>query len=413
MEAPNSSNTEIIGEVFATKYAIPLCPLDPPMLVETIDGRVLLSGPVKAAAQPLRLVIGDHEEAIQFYIASGQVLSSPRVSLLPDLAEFMDVFSEQEADRLLLHRPYDCPIDLVPDAQLPKTGDLRLCCDYRRLNAIMVCNRYPLPLIPTSRVRATKRWMPCPENLIHEPVDLWPWIWNTQRYEEGVEQQRAEVGPASPWTFNNDLLKYWDRLYVPAILSQCHDNPAAEHFGLFKTLNLVSRTFWWPSCATAHMFIQHIFRLHGLPDRVVPDRRAQFTAQFWKGLMEALDVHICLSSVHHPETDGGMEKVIGILEQYLCCFVNQQQNNWVDYLAVVEFAFNNSQHTSTQTMPFLANGGYHPCFFPLTPVNSPVPAVVLELAVGDRMWLSTLRSWATVTFGCSRWRPSSTRWPIA
>ncbi|XP_013924279.1 PREDICTED: WD repeat domain phosphoinositide-interacting protein 2-like [Thamnophis sirtalis] len=37
-----------------------------------------------------------------------------------------------------------------------------------------------------------------------------------------------------------------------------------------------------------------------------------------------------------------------MLEQYLCCFVNQQQNDWADYLAVVEFAFNNSQHTSTQ-----------------------------------------------------------------
>ncbi|KAG8147134.1 hypothetical protein E2320_022533, partial [Naja naja] len=54
----------------AAQYAVPQCPVDPLMLVETIDGRVLLSGPIKATTQPLRLTIGSHEEAIQFYITS-------------------------------------------------------------------------------------------------------------------------------------------------------------------------------------------------------------------------------------------------------------------------------------------------------------------------------------------------------
>ncbi|ETE59206.1 ATP-binding cassette sub-family A member 12, partial [Ophiophagus hannah] len=57
--------------VFAAQNAVPQCPIDPPMLVETINGRVLLSGPIKAAMQPLHLTIGSHEEAIQFYITSG------------------------------------------------------------------------------------------------------------------------------------------------------------------------------------------------------------------------------------------------------------------------------------------------------------------------------------------------------
>ncbi|KAM3854145.1 uncharacterized protein M6D78_019368 [Vipera latastei] len=140
--------------------------------------------------------------------------------------------------------------------------------------------------------------------------------------------------------------------------------------------------------------------------------------------MRALDIKVCLSSAHHPQTDGGTEKVIGILEQYLRCYVNLQQDNWVDYLAIAEFAFNNSQHTSTQMTPFLANVGYHPRFFPLSPVDSPEPAAnefmaelqaihrlvrrQLEkakadykrfadrsrrdtppLSVGDRVWLST------------------------
>ncbi|KAK9395794.1 PEG10: Retrotransposon-derived protein PEG10 [Crotalus adamanteus] len=142
------------------------------------------------------------------------------------------------------------------------------------------------------------------------------------------------------------------------------------------------------ACDTGHIFIQHVFRLHGLPDRVVSDRGAQLTARFWQGLMQVLDVKICLSSAHHPQTDGGTEKVIGILEQYLHCYVNLQQNNWVDYLMVAEFTFNNSQHTSTWMTPFLANVGYHPQFFPLSLLDSPVPTAnnyMAELQVIHRL----------------------------
>ena len=39
--------------------------------------------------------------------------------------------------------PYSSPVLLVKK----KTGDWRLCVDYRRLNALIVKNKYPLPII--------------------------------------------------------------------------------------------------------------------------------------------------------------------------------------------------------------------------------------------------------------------------
>lgn len=894
----SGATTNFMDGAFAARYKVPLDPVDPPLRVDTIDGRELLSGPIALTSQPLRMAVGAHEEAICFYVASNlhfplvlglawlrahdpqvawsqntvsfpslqcvdhmrqlggaRVLGAAAASLPPEVEDYADVFSEREADRLPPHRPYDCTIDLLPGASLPvgrlypmsepelaalrefleinlargfirpstsplsapvffvkkKTGDLRLCCDYRGLNAITVRNRYPLPLIPellerlqratvftkldlrgaynlvriregdewktafatryghfeftvmgfglsnapavfqhlmndifrdvmdkfvvvylddilifsrsraenvdhvrmvlqrlrehqlyaklekclffqTSieflgrivspkgvamdpcKVEAVVRWQaprrvkdvqrflgfanfyrtfipnyasltvpltnllrkkvpfhwgsqqqaafetlkrafltepilrypdparpfvvetdasdvaigavllqaaedggvlfPCAylsrkltpsernytiwekellaikaafedwrhllegaqhpvevrtdhKNLEHlrtarhlnqrqirwslffarfhfrvtyipsgsnqradalsrkpeyvrlsDPVpprtilpaeslaatggqlDLRTRIQEAQGQDPWSRQRATETGPGSPWTWEEGLLRHRDRLYVPTralrtlVLEQCHDNPAAGHFGFFKTLHLVTRTFWWPrvrddvhayvtSCetcrraktapgapagllqplptpsrpwgavsldfltdlppsggfttvlvvvdmltkmvhfvpcrglpsapATARMFIQHIFRLHGLPDRVVSDRGTQFTARFWKSLMDALGVQVCLSSAHHPETDGGTEKVIGILEQYLRCFVNQRQDNWAQYLALAEFAFNNSQHTSTQVTPFYANLGYHPRLFPVRPAGSVVP----------------------------------------
>jgi hypothetical protein len=44
----------------------------------------------------------------------------------------------------------------------------------------------------------------------------------------------------------------------------------------------------------------------------------------------------------------------------LRAFVNYKQNNWDEYLALVEFAYNNSIQASTGVTPFFANYGQHP-----------------------------------------------------
>ena len=48
------------------------------------------------------------------------------------------------------------------------------------------------------------------------------------------------------------------------------------------------------------------------------------------------------------------------MEQYLRCFIIYQQDGWVDYLHLAEFAYNNSAHSSTRNSPFYANTGCHP-----------------------------------------------------
>ncbi|XP_015680868.1 phosphatidylinositol 5-phosphate 4-kinase type-2 beta [Protobothrops mucrosquamatus] len=66
-----------------------------------------------------------------------------------------------------------------------------------------------------------------------------------------------------------------------------------------------------------------------------------------EALLKELKIQVCLSSVHHLETDGGTEWMDDILELYLQCFMNQQQDNWADMLAVAKFAYN-SLHTCIQ-----------------------------------------------------------------
>ncbi len=113
---------------------------------------------------------------------------------------------------------------------------------------------------------------------------------------------------------------------------------------------------------TARLFIDNVYRLHGLPNDIISDRGTQFTSKFWQSLFKILGVDIKLSSAYHPQTDGQTERVNQVLEQYLRCTINYHQDNWVDLLPLAEFAYNNTLQGSTQQTPFFANYGHHPRF---------------------------------------------------
>jgi transposase InsO family protein len=94
----------------------------------------------------------------------------------------------------------------------------------------------------------------------------------------------------------------------------------------------------------ANIFIQNIFRLHGLPKSIVSDRGVLFTSKFWKHLLSKLNINCNMSTSHRPQTDGQTEKTNLILEQYLRMFSNYyQQDNWSELLSVAEFSYNNYQ----------------------------------------------------------------------
>jgi hypothetical protein len=109
----------------------------------------------------------------------------------------------------------------------------------------------------------------------------------------------------------------------------------------------------------AYSFIKTIFAQHGMPDEIISDRDKLFTSQFWQSLMDQLGTKHKLSTAYHPQTDGQTERTNQTIEQYLRCYLNYQQNDWVKLLPMAQFAFNNSA-AITGISPFFANYGRHP-----------------------------------------------------
>jgi len=85
------------------------------------------------------------------------------------------------------------------------------------------------------------------------------------------------------------------------------------------------------------LFLHYVWKLHSLPKCVVSDRRPQFVALFTKELYRLLGIQISSSTAWHPQTDRQMERVNQELDQFLCLFVNEQQDNWYDLLPITEF----------------------------------------------------------------------------
>jgi len=80
-----------------------------------------------------------------------------------------------------------------------------------------------------------------------------------------------------------------------------------------------------------------------------------------KELNSVLGIDTKLLTIYHPQTDGQTERMNQELEQYLRMFIDHRQEQWPDWLATAEFAYNNKVQTSTKVSLFKANIGQDPC----------------------------------------------------
>ena len=94
--------------------------------------------------------------------------------------------------------------------------------------------------------------------------------------------------------------------------------------------------------------------LHGVPISIVSDRGPQFTSRIWQKLQEALGTQLHFSTALHPLIDGQSERTIQTLEDMLRTCVLDFKGSWDRYLPLIEFAYNNSYHSTIGMAPYEA-----------------------------------------------------------
>ena len=73
----------------------------------------------------------------------------------------------------------------------------------------------------------------------------------------------------------------------------------------------------------ARIFVDTVFRLHGLPEVIISDRDPRFTGKFWESLFDLLGTDLRFTTTYHPQTDGQSERMIQTLEYFLRPYVER------------------------------------------------------------------------------------------
>jgi hypothetical protein len=126
----------------------------------------------------------------------------------------------------------------------------------------------------------------------------------------------------------------------------------------------------------AELIFSEVYRLHGLPKRIVSDRDVLFTSIFWQHLNKLLGIKLNMSSAYHPESDGSTERANRTVTQMIRSCISIDQKDWVSKLPAVEFAINSARSESTGYAPFFLDTGRMPrSMIWETPASSEYPGV--------------------------------------
>src|SRR5262249_18725735 len=157
------------------------------------------------------------------------------------------------------------------------------------------------------------------------PLPEWKWERGTMDFVVGLP--RTPKGYDSIWVIVDRLTK-------------------SAHFLPIKTTYTVAQY--------AQIYLDNIVTLHRVPVSILSNRGPQFTSRFCQKLQEAMGTILDFSTAFHPQTDGQFKRTIQTLEDMLRMCVLDFGGSWERHLPLVEFAYNNSYHSTIRMAPYEA-----------------------------------------------------------
>jgi len=131
-----------------------------------------------------------------------------------------------------------------------------------------------------------------------------------------------------------------------------------DHFS--NMVHLVPSAQSYRARDIADLMFTNVYKLHGIPRKIISDRDSLFTGQFWDHLNKLVGVDLRRSSAYHPQSDGLTERTNRTLGQMLRQCVSPTQKDWATKLPAIEFALNSARSDSTGFSPFFLNTGRVP-----------------------------------------------------
>ena len=108
------------------------------------------------------------------------------------------------------------------------------------------------------------------------------------------------------------------------------------------------------------IYRNEIWKLHGIPKKILNNRRPQFVSRFMEELTKALWMKRILSIAYHLQSDRQTKRINHKIGMFLQYYINYQQDNWTEWIVAAEFHYNDKKHAVTGQTLFVLNFERHP-----------------------------------------------------
>ena len=92
----------------------------------------------------------------------------------------------------------------------------------------------------------------------------------------------------------------------------------------------------YTALSVAQVFLDNIYKLHGLPTSIVSDRDKIFVSHFWQELFKLMGTKLKLSTSYHPQSNRQKKVVNRSLQTYLRCMTSERPKDWANWLPLAE-----------------------------------------------------------------------------
>ena len=104
---------------------------------------------------------------------------------------------------------------------------------------------------------------------------------------------------------------HWDTISIDFIIELLESHGYDMVMNVADSMSKMSHFILTHTMITAlraaHLFLVHVWKLHGLPRQVVSDRGPQFIAEFTWELYHLLGVKLAATTAYQPQGDGQIE----------------------------------------------------------------------------------------------------------
>jgi hypothetical protein len=196
---------------------------------------------------------------------------------------------------------------------------------------VTIKNRYPLPRI---------------DNLLDQLQGAQ--VFSKVNLRSSYQQVKVKHQRSTGTLKSLFILKWkWDEIAIDFILG-LPKTPTGEDSiwviidCLTKSAHFIPIKVKDPMDKLTRLYVQNIVRLHGVPSTIISDKDSRFTSRFWQSFQKEMGTKLKFSTAFHPQIDGQSERTNQILEDILRACVLEFRGSWVQYLPLIEFAYNNS-----------------------------------------------------------------------